>query len=127
MTQKVQTSRSKPKTGVQVQAKRVLKKVAKTAAVSTDNGAYFQSKPTPQADSKVLCVECDQPIPLARLKIVKTDTCVRCMEELELQDKIQKVRTVDPQTRGTIRHSMEFQVEGIEEVESIELHIRRGG
>ena len=119
MTQKAQLSRSKLKGRVPAP-----KKDPKSLPVKE---VYSQSKPDLQADSKVLCVECDRPIPLARLRAVKTDTCVGCMEELELTDKIQRVRKIEPETRGTIRHSMEFQVEGTEEVESIELHIRRGG
>jgi hypothetical protein len=76
-------------------------------------------------DSKVLCVECEQPIPLARLKIVSTDTCVMCMEDLELKDKFQRHQP-DFRPQGTIRHKIEFEVNGVEEVESINLHIRRG-
>ena len=84
-----------------------------------------KGKASPKS-GKILCVECDAPISAERLKIVQTDTCVNCMEQLELSDKIQKVRMVSPKTRGTQRHKMDFEVEGTEEVESINLHLRRG-
>lgn len=77
-------------------------------------------------DSKVLCEECSEPIPLARLEALpSTKFCVMCMEDMECRDKIEHVRSVEPQIRGTVRHRMEFEVEGREEVESIQLHIRR--
>jgi RNA polymerase-binding transcription factor DksA len=63
--------------------------------------------------STVPCKECGEFIPLKRLQLVKTDTCVECMEDLE--------RT----GQGTKRHHVEFEVEGTEEVEAITLHIIR--
>lgn len=73
----------------------------------------------------VLCEECEQPIPPKRLASVNTTFCVSCMEQFELVDKISQVRSSHHETRGTRRHTMEFEVEGVEEVESITQHIRR--
>jgi RNA polymerase-binding transcription factor DksA len=64
--------------------------------------------------SKIPCKECGEFIPKKRLQLVKTDTCVDCMQDLERLG------------RGTQRHHVEFEVEGVEEVEAITLHIIRG-
>jgi RNA polymerase-binding transcription factor DksA len=64
-------------------------------------------------ESEKPCVECGEPIPEARLKLVNTDLCVVCLHALERMGK------------GTVRHKMEFEIEGTEEVESIELHLKR--
>ena len=86
--------------------------------------SYFKAT---SPDSTIKCVECEEPIPLARLKILpKTTTCVNCMEDLELGDRIHKIRDSVPGLRGTIRYKMEFEIEGRgEEVENVKLHIIR--
>jgi RNA polymerase-binding transcription factor DksA len=67
------------------------------------------------AGGQVLCRECEGPIPTERLQAVRTTLCVRCMENLERKG------------HGTVRHRMEFEVEGSdqESFESLTLHIRR--
>lgn len=61
------------------------------------------------------CEECGDEIPLERLQLVDTYSCVPCMERLERRGI------------GTRRHTMEFSVKSRdEEVEEIELHLRRG-
>jgi len=74
----------------------------------------LQSNKT-SVDSVILCSECNEPIPAARLKLLpQTTICVPCMEDLERE------------SRGTVRHRMEFEIEGHgEEVESVQLHILR--
>ena len=64
---------------------------------------------------QVLCRECEHPIQPERLALVRTAICVRCMEDMERGG------------RGTVRHRMEFEVEGAdqESFESMTLHIRR--
>jgi len=103
--------------------------LAKTTQKKPIASAYSQGTAPEGAgtDSNVLCEECEVPIPLARLRLVPTKLCVVCMEGLELQDKINRVRCAAATTVGTVRHQMEFEVKGVEEVESIELHIRRRG
>lgn len=36
-----------------------------------------------QSANEVLCRECEEPIPAQRLKVIRTDICVSCMEDLE--------------------------------------------
>lgn len=108
--------------------KSVASKKKNQLLLETPTSTYIKNrapkKPTAQAGSKVLCVECDKPIPAARLKLVDTDTCVICMEQLEHIDRLGR-GTGD--RRGTKRHQMEFEVQGTDDVEEINLHIRRGG
>lgn len=107
------------------------KKSSKKALLEDKNKPIVLKRkkaPPPIKGEVVLCSECDSPIPPARLKAVEgTDTCVACMEQLELQDELQKTRRARPTLKGTQRHQMEFEVKGVEEVEAINLHIRRGG
>jgi predicted transcriptional regulator YheO len=100
------------------------KTVKKSLEVVKSNSVYLKEE---ESTSGVLCIECDEPISLARIRIIKTDTCVACMEQLERQDQIQRVRMLKPKLKGTQRHHMEFEVEGSEEVEAVNLHLRRGG
>jgi RNA polymerase-binding transcription factor DksA len=68
-----------------------------------------------EEESDVLCLECDTPIPPARLKLVKHQVCVDCMSELERKG------------RGTVRHRMDVDTVGdIEDIEEVRVSIVRG-
>jgi RNA polymerase-binding transcription factor DksA len=63
----------------------------------------------------VCCVECDTPIPEARLKLVPVKICVDCMREREKSGQ------------GTIRHRMETETFGdMEDIEEVRVSIVRG-
>lgn len=116
----------KPKTKPKTKPKKAAPKIDPKKTKPASKPVVKSSSPQEYL-SKIKCVECDEFIPAARLKIVDTDTCAPCMEELELMDRVERVRLSGPgEQRGTVRHTMEFEVSGIEEVESIELHVRRG-
>jgi hypothetical protein len=71
--------------------------------------------PNPEdfALSTVACNECNDLIPKARLRLVKTNVCVGCMEKKEHEGT------------GTVRHRIAFEVVGSEEVEAVNLHLVR--
>lgn len=68
----------------------------------------------PSIYSDVECEMCGDPIPWKRLKIINTQTCVGCMEDLEAQGK------------GTQKHKLtyHFQSDG-EDVELVDMSIER--
>lgn len=63
---------------------------------------------------EVLCLECDSPMPLKRLQLIKKQICVDCMTEMEKEG------------RGTIRHRMENEYHGDgEEIDEVTSYLIR--